>query len=137
MAQNTSEHQRSAELPRTPFPRTSGNPPSTHSGELTLGIWLLQQPTHRDHGPTEHRHRRIRSSGTSEGPGVLPVLTSHHALRASRAPYLLIPSSQSPPCILSHTFLYNPTNPTTATVFSVSKGFLVVGLPTRTRRCSR
>jgi hypothetical protein len=28
--------------------------PSTHSGELTLGTWLLQQPTHGDHGPTEH-----------------------------------------------------------------------------------
>jgi hypothetical protein len=27
--------------------------PSTHSGELTLGTWLLQRPTHIDHGPTE------------------------------------------------------------------------------------
>ena len=44
---------------------------------------------------------RLRSSATSEGPGVLPILTSHHALRASRAPHLLIPSSHSPPCILS------------------------------------
>jgi hypothetical protein len=34
--------------------RTSENSPSTHSGELMLGTWLLQQPTHRDHGPTEH-----------------------------------------------------------------------------------
>lgn len=37
-------------------------------------------------------------------------------------------SSLSPQGILSHTFSYNPTNPTTATVFSVSKGFVVVGL---------
>lgn len=37
-------------------------------------------------------------------------------------------SSQSPQGILSHTFSYNPTNPTTATVFRVSKGFVVVGL---------
>ena len=34
--------------------RTSENSTSTHSGELTLGTWLLQQPTHRDPGPTEH-----------------------------------------------------------------------------------
>jgi hypothetical protein len=37
-------------------------------------------------------------------------------------------SSQSPQGILSHTFSYNPTNPTTATMFRVSKGFVVVGL---------
>src|SRR5215212_5899286 len=34
--------------------RTSENPPSTHSGELTLATKLLQHPTYRDHGPTEH-----------------------------------------------------------------------------------
>ena len=28
--------------------------PSTHSRELTLGTWLLQPPTHRDHGSAEH-----------------------------------------------------------------------------------
>jgi hypothetical protein len=27
---------------------TSENPPSTHSGELTLGTWLLQRPTHSE-----------------------------------------------------------------------------------------
>src|SRR5215211_4840855 len=39
---------RTRELRRTPFPRTSENLPSTHSGELTLGTWLLQRPTHRE-----------------------------------------------------------------------------------------
>jgi hypothetical protein len=33
---------------------TSQNSTSTHPGEVTLGTWLLQYPTHRDHGPTEH-----------------------------------------------------------------------------------
>jgi hypothetical protein len=28
---------------------------------------------------------RLRSSATSEGPGILPLLISHYALRASRA----------------------------------------------------
>jgi hypothetical protein len=39
------------------------------------------------------RQYRIRSSGTSEGPGVLPTLTSHHAFSTSRAPspYPLFP----------------------------------------------
>src|SRR5215212_5148325 len=46
------------------------------------------------------------------------------------------PSSHSPPCILFHTFSHNPTNLTMVTVSGISKGFVVVGLPTRTRRCS-
>jgi hypothetical protein len=33
----------------------------------------------------------------------------------------------SPQGILSHTFSYNPTNPTIAGLFGVSKGFVVVG----------
>src|SRR5215211_8665197 len=98
--------------------RTSENSPSTHSGELTLGTWLLQQPTHRDHGPTEHRHRRIHPSSTSEGPEVLPVLTSHQASSPSRAPspYPLLPLSPGYP--LSYLLVY-PTNPTMVAVFGV------------------
>src|SRR5215211_1760293 len=54
--------------------RTSENSSSTHSGELTLGTWLLQQPTHRvimAPPSTAGTH----PSDTSEGCGVLPVLT--------------------------------------------------------------
>src|SRR5215217_3031597 len=114
------------EFLRTPLWRTSENSPSTHSGELTLGTWLLQQPTHRDHGPTEHRHRRIHPSSTSEGPEVLPVLTSHQASSPSRAPspYPLLPLSPGYP--LSYLLVY-PTNPTMVAVFGVSKGFVTVG----------
>jgi hypothetical protein len=36
-------------------------------------------------------------------------------------------SSQSPHSILSHTFSYNPTNPTIAGVSGISKRFVVVG----------
>src|SRR5215204_1851800 len=47
------------------------------------------------------------------------------------------PSSHSPPPILSHTFLYNPTNPTMMAVSGIRKGFVVVGFWLLTRRCSR
>src|SRR4051794_28184123 len=85
--------------------------------------WLLQQPIHKDHGPIEHRHRRLRSSATSEGPGVLPVLALHHAFRISRAPTPYpLPIS---PGVLSHTFSRNPTNPTVAGVSGISKGIVI------------
>src|SRR5919112_364539 len=48
-------------------------------------------------GPTEHGRRSIRSSATSEGAGVLSVLTSHHAFRTSRAPSPYTPLPAPPP----------------------------------------
>jgi mannose-6-phosphate isomerase-like protein (cupin superfamily) len=68
-----------------------------------------------------------RPSATSEGPEVLPVLTSHHALSTSRAPHLFILLFPPSPCFLSHTFSQNLTNPTMAQVSSISKVFVVVG----------
>ena len=68
----------------------------------------------------------MRSSATSEEPGVLPVLSSHHASSTSEH-HLRFSSSQSPQGILSHTFSPDPTNPTIATVFGISKVFVVVG----------
>src|SRR5688572_16892912 len=75
-------------LAAAPFSWLRGGPARAmgHSGELTLGTWLLQQPTHREIMAHRTPQGRIRSSATSEGPGVLPDLTSHHALSTSRAP---------------------------------------------------
>jgi len=45
-------------------------------------------------------------------------------LQSTTSPYPLLPLS---PCILSHTFSQNPTNPTIAAVSSISKVFVGVG----------
>jgi hypothetical protein len=79
--------------------RYSQNTPSTHSGKLTLGTWILQQPTYRDHGLTEHGREASALQLHLEGPGVFPDLTSHHALSTSRAllPIPLFPISPRHP----------------------------------------
>jgi hypothetical protein len=117
------------ELRRMPLPRTRVNRARDLASPNDLTIersW-----------PHRARQGRLRSSATSEGPEVLPVLTSHHASSTSRAPHLPISSSQSPQGILSHTFSQNPTNPTIVGVSGISKVFIVVGFKLLTRRCSR
>src|SRR5215207_5620858 len=82
------------ELPRIPIF-------STHSGDVTLGTWLLQYPTHRDHDPTEHRRDASALQIHFKDPES-PILTSHHALRTLRAPspYATLPAL--PPEHLCH-----------------------------------
>jgi hypothetical protein len=66
-----------------------------------LNAWDLASPMSYPYmAPPPHRHRRLRSSASSEGPGVLSVLTSHHVLRTLRAPSSYPPLSStgtSPP----------------------------------------
>jgi hypothetical protein len=72
-------------------------PLSTHSGEVTLGIWLLQQPTHRDHGPTEHDRDASALQLHLKDPEVSPSLA--HSLTVGleylQSTISLSPSSRS------------------------------------------
>jgi hypothetical protein len=117
---------RTSEARRTPYPRSFENNPSTYSGESTLGTQLLQRPTHRDNGPTEHGRDASALRTHLKDLQRPSILTSHHPLSTSRAPspYPLFPIF---PFILSHTFSQNPTNPTIAGVSGISKGFVIVG----------
>jgi hypothetical protein len=42
------EKMQNGDLPRTLYGRRSQKSSFTHSGELTLGTWLLQHPTHKE-----------------------------------------------------------------------------------------
>src|SRR5829696_7469280 len=76
------------------YVRPSENSPSTHSGE-PLGTYLLQQPTHRDHGPTEHGRDASALQLHLKDPESL-------ALSTSRAPSLYPPLPALPPEHLRH-----------------------------------
>jgi hypothetical protein len=76
----------SSEVRRIPLPRTRVN---YRGGPGFSNVLPIERSW-----PHRARQGRLRSSATSEGPGVLPVLTSHHAFRTLRAP------SPYPPLLL-------------------------------------